>query len=52
MEDVYKVWSYELTATLVPTPKRREKLRRIKDEAARQYVLLILLIHNNINHGY
>jgi len=33
---VYKVWSYELTAILWPSPKRRAKLARMKAEAARK----------------
>lgn len=32
---VYKYWSFELTATLVPTPARRAKLALKKEDAAR-----------------
>jgi len=33
---VYSIWSYELTATVCPTPKRRQKLRRLQEAAARK----------------
>jgi len=36
---VYRHWSYELTATLIPTRKRRQKLRNIKIEEHRKEVV-------------